>query len=109
MRLIVLPSAGRKAGYLGSSYYVGNFVGNMLWGWIADRLGRRPVLLMGVTFTIACELFFGFSQNFAWAIMARLMWGLLNGNIGVVKTYISEVGRSLHAVSIYIESLVADK
>lgn len=58
---------------------------------ISDRIGRRPVLLFGVTSTIACELFFGFSQNFTWAILARLLWGMLNGNIGVVKTYISEV------------------
>ena len=80
-------------------------MGSMLWGWIADRLGRRPVLLMGITFIIACELFFGFSQNFAWAILARLMWGLLNGNMVVVMTYISEVSRSLHAVSIHTDSV----
>lgn len=82
---------GHKAGYLGSSYFFGNFLGSLMWGWISDRLGRRPVLLFGVAATTACELLFGFSQNFSWAIIARFMWGILNGNIGVVKTYISEV------------------
>jgi len=61
-----------------------------MWGWLSDKLGRRPVLLFGVCATIACELLFGFSQNFAWAIVARFLWGILNGNIGVGKTYISE-------------------
>ena len=82
---------GNKAGYLGSAYFIGNFIGSLLWGWISDKIGRRPVLLMGMLGTLATELLFGFSQNFAWAIAARFLWGLLNGNLGVSKTYISEV------------------
>ena len=49
---------------------------------------------MGMLGTLATELLFGFSQNFAWAIAARFLWGLLNGNLGVAKTYISEVSGS---------------
>ena len=82
---------GHKAGYLGSAYFIGNFIGSLLWGWVSDRVGRRPVLLVGMCGTIASEILFGLSQNFTWAVIGRLMWGLLNGNIGVAKTYISEV------------------
>ena len=46
---------------------------------------------LGLVFTIGTELLFGFSQNFGWAVSARFMWGMLNGNLGVAKTYISEV------------------
>ncbi len=55
---------------------------------------------MGMLGTLATELLFGFSQNFAWAIAARFLWGLLNGNLGVSKTYISEVQNhtSIHIV-----------
>ncbi len=49
------------------------------------------MLLCGMCGLIASELLFGFSQNFAWAVGARLMWGFLNGNLGVAKTYIAEV------------------
>ena len=94
-----LPSlnhTGTKAGYLGSAYFVGSFTGSLLWGWISDKIGRRPVLLMGMLGTLATELLFGFSQNFAWAIAARFLWGLLNGNLGVAKTYISEVYIYIH-------------
>ena len=87
---------------MGSAYFIGNFVGSFLGGWLADRLGRRPILLVGVTATIIFELFFGFSQTFAWAIIARLLWGLLNGNIGVVKTYISEVSMFFFGCSYFI-------
>ena len=82
---------GQKAGYLGSAYFIGNFAGSMTWGWLSDILGRRPVMLLGVCGTIFSELLFGFSQNFGWAIAGRFLWGLLNGNLGVVKTYVSEV------------------
>lgn len=51
----------------------------------------RPAMLLGLCGTIFSITLFGFSQNFAWAVSARLLWGLLNGNIGVVKTYLSEV------------------
>lgn len=88
---VLFCCVGHKAGYLASSYFSGNLLGSFMWGWISDSVGRRPVLLFGVAATISCELLFGFSQNFTWAIIARLFWGLLNGNIGVAKTYISEV------------------
>ena len=90
--MYIFSYSGQKAGYLGSAYFVGSFTGSLLWGWISDKIGRRPVLLMGMLGTLATELLFGFSQNFAWAIAARFLWGLLNGNLGVAKTYISEVG-----------------
>ena len=40
----------------------------------------------------------GCSQNFSWALSARFLWGMLNGNLGVAKTFISEVRNSTHHV-----------
>jgi hypothetical protein len=34
---------------------------------------------------------FGFSINFAMAVISRFLWGFLNGNIGVSKTYMGEI------------------
>ena len=82
---------GKKAGYLGSAYFVGNFIGSFAWGWASDVFGRKRVMLIGLCGTIFSELLFGFSQSFGWAVAARFLWGLLNGNLGVGKTYISEV------------------
>ena len=83
--------SGKKAGYLASAYSVGSLAGSFLWGWISDRIGRRPVILFGLFGTIASELFFGFSQTYGWAIAARFLWGLLNANLGVGKSYVAEV------------------
>ena len=51
---------GRKAGFLGSAFFVGSFAGSLMWGWISDLWGRRPVLLMGICGTIFSQLLFGF-------------------------------------------------
>ena len=48
-------------------------------------------MILGMIGTIFSIALFGTSQNFAWAIAARFLWGLLNGNIGVAKTYMAEV------------------
>ena len=84
---------------MGGAYYLGNFIGSFVWGIVADKIGRRTVLLTGVCTIIGCELFFGFSQNMTWAVSARFLWGTLNGNVGVAKTYISEVS-TLASVSL---------
>ena len=82
---------GFKVGWLGSAYFMGSFFGSILWGWLSDRLGRRPCLLCGICGTIFAVLLFGFSTSFTQALTARFLWGLLNGNIGVAKTMMAEI------------------
>ena len=86
--------SGHKAGYLAGAFYVGTFVSNPFWGWLSDTWGRRPVLLLGVCGCISAEILFGFSQNFGWAMGARTLWGILNGNMfGTTKVYVTEVSK----------------
>ena len=48
-------------------------------------------MLLGLAGTIVCVSTFGFSSTFTMALTARFMWGLLNGNVGVGKTFLAEV------------------
>lgn len=61
------------------------------WGGLSDRLGRKPVLLMGCVGTILSLLTVGFSSNFALALFGRAIGGALNGNIGVIQTMVGEL------------------
>lgn len=62
-----------------------------LWGGLSDRIGRRPVLLMGCLGTMVSLLVVGFSMNFWMALFGRLLGGALNGNIGVIQTMVGEL------------------
>lgn len=82
---------GYKSGYMGAAFSIGSLLGNFMWGMISDSIGRRPTLLYGLLGTAISSLCFGFSPNYNVAIFFRFMWGFLNGNIGVSKTYMSEI------------------
>ena len=86
-----IKELGYKAGFLGSAFSLGSLCGNFMWGLAADRYGRRPALLGGLIGTVISAILFGFSPTFVVALLARFLWGFLNGNIGVSKTYIAEI------------------
>uniref|UniRef100_A0A7S1CJE9 Major facilitator superfamily (MFS) profile domain-containing protein n=1 Tax=Bicosoecida sp. CB-2014 TaxID=1486930 RepID=A0A7S1CJE9_9STRA len=84
-------SLGYEAGYLGSAYHVGALVASLVWGRLSDVYGRRPIIIIGLVGSFVSILGFGLAQSFGGALFARFMWGALNGNLGVVKTLLSEV------------------
>ncbi|KAJ2535074.1 hypothetical protein EV175_006955, partial [Coemansia sp. RSA 1933] len=63
----------------------------MQWGRLSDRIGRRPVLLIGLTGNLLAYITFGFAKSFWVALAARSFNGLLAGNVAVVKSIISEI------------------
>ena len=61
------------------------------WGRISDLYGRKPVVLLGLLGTVTATLAFGFSKSFTQALIARISAGLLNGNVGVIRTMVAEM------------------
>ncbi|KAF9137451.1 hypothetical protein BG015_002708 [Linnemannia schmuckeri] len=82
---------GFFCGLIASSFFFAQFCTSIFWGYMSDRYGRRPILLLGLCgSSIAC-IFFGLSKSLAWAIISRSMCGLLNGNVGVAKSMLGEI------------------
>lgn len=46
---------GYRAGILGSAFSAGSLLGNLIWGTVSDRFGRRPALLCGLLGTGKCN------------------------------------------------------
>ena len=65
-------------------------MGNLGWGVVADRVGRRPVLLCGVLGSGVLSCLFGFSRHYWTSVTLRFAWGLLN-TTGVSRTAVMEV------------------
>ncbi|KAM0254710.1 hypothetical protein ACHAQJ_006491 [Trichoderma viride] len=84
-----------QAGVLHASFTATQFLTAMMWGRIADskRMGRKTVLLIGLLGTSLSCLGFGFSTTFWQALLFRTIGGATNGNIGVMRTMISEIIR----------------
>ncbi|KAK5692366.1 hypothetical protein LTR97_010674 [Elasticomyces elasticus] len=84
-------NASFYAGLLISAFALAESLTGMYWGGLSDRLGRKPVLIMGCFGTIASLLIVGFSTSFWMALTGRFIGGALNGNIGVIQTMVGEL------------------
>lgn len=79
------------AGMLITAFAFAEFSTGMIWGRISDRIGRKPVLVMGLIGTALSMICFGFAKSLTSAIVARALGGLLNGNVGVLQTTVAEL------------------
>ncbi|KAI5058657.1 hypothetical protein GOP47_0026827 [Adiantum capillus-veneris] len=82
---------GAYAGYIGSALMFGRFLTSTIWGVIADRYGRKPVILIGTASIIIFNTMFGFSTNFWVALTTRFLLGICNGMLGAMGAYASEI------------------
>lgn len=79
------------AGILISAFSLCEAASGMFWGGLSDRIGRKPVMIMGCFGTMLSLLMVGFSRSFAFALVGRAVGGLLNGNIGVIQSMVNEL------------------
>ena len=79
------------AGMLITSFAFAEFSTGVIWGRISDRIGRKPVLIMGLVGTALSMVSFGFASSLPAAVLARALGGLLNGNVGVLQTTVAEL------------------
>ncbi|KAI5411100.1 protein ZINC INDUCED FACILITATOR-LIKE 1 [Lathyrus oleraceus] len=81
------------AGYVGSAYMVGRALTSIFWGMVADRYGRKPVVVIGIISVVIFNTLFGLCTSFWTAIIMRFALGGLNGLLGPMKAYSSEIFR----------------
>ncbi|OCK83304.1 putative MFS transporter [Lepidopterella palustris CBS 459.81] len=79
------------AGLLISAFALAEACTGMYWGGLSDRIGRKPVLLLGCAGTLLSLLIVGFAPGFWIALLGRALGGILNGNIGVIQTMVGEL------------------
>ncbi|KAL7950115.1 major facilitator superfamily domain-containing protein [Trichoderma barbatum] len=79
------------SGLLISSFSLAEALMGMYWGGLSDRIGRKPVLILGCVGTMLSMVMVGFASNIWIALVGRAIGGLLNGNIGVIQTMVGEL------------------
>ncbi|XP_058756077.1 protein ZINC INDUCED FACILITATOR 1-like isoform X2 [Vicia villosa] len=81
------------AGYVGSAYMLGRALTSILWGMVADRYGRKPAVIAGIISVVIFNTLFGLCKSFWMAVLMRFALGGLNGLLGPMKAYSSEIFR----------------
>ncbi|XP_024318948.1 protein ZINC INDUCED FACILITATOR-LIKE 1 isoform X3 [Brachypodium distachyon] len=87
---------GFYAGFVGAAYMLGRALTSTGWGVIADRIGRKPVIVFGIFSALLFNTLFGLSVNYWMAISTRFLIGSLNGLIGPIRAYAIEICRPEH-------------
>ncbi|WOG91048.1 hypothetical protein DCAR_0310296 [Daucus carota subsp. sativus] len=87
---------GYYAGFLSSSFMFGRALTSVLWGILADRYGRKPVIIFGTISVVIFNTLFGLSTSFWMAVSTRFLLGSLCGILGPMRAYATEVCRREH-------------
>lgn len=75
-------------------YPLGQFVGSPMLGGLSDRFGRKPVLMISLSFTTACYALIGIAldlRSFALLACALLLAGLAEANVVAAQSAIADV------------------
>lgn len=67
--------AGYYSGYIASAMMFGRLVSSFWWGQIADKWGRKPVVIIGCSSIAIFSISFGCSTNFELALISRFLLG----------------------------------
>ena len=72
-----------------------------VWGAVADRKGRKPVIITSCLLLGLFSAAFGFSVNFAMAVLFRLAVGLTNGKHCDVRCYMYRIAGNFREAEIF--------
>lgn len=88
---VTRASVAWHTGLIASIYMFALFVGAPLWGKISDRIGRRPVILLGLAGCVVALVSFGLTTKLWHAYAARAFGGALaSAVLPVALAYVSD-------------------
>lgn len=70
----------RWAGITGAVFSISQSLTAVPWGKASDKVGRKPIILIGLASTMCCFLIWGMSTSLPMAIAIRAIMGSGNGN-----------------------------
>ena len=85
-----LGATATVVGLLAASFPVAQLVSSPVWGYVSDRYGRRPALLVGLGASAFAYIVFGFAHTVWLLFLSRFVQGLGGGTTGVVQAYVAD-------------------
>lgn len=78
-------------GLLGSVFSLMQFVFSPIWGRWSDRIGRRPIILMGLVGSAVSYLALAQAESLALIFLARIIGGIAGANVPTAQAYIADI------------------
>ncbi len=72
-------------------YSLMQFIVTPFWGYVSDRIGRRPVLLMCMAGHVGAYVLLAFADTLTLLVLARLLGGFTAGNLAAAYAYITDI------------------
>ncbi|XP_048863134.1 solute carrier family 22 member 15 isoform X1 [Brienomyrus brachyistius] len=90
-----------KVNLAGSLFFAGVLIGNVLFGPLSDKIGRKPVFLIGLFFEVLFGYVTAFAPSYEVFAVSRLLVGIMNGGMGLVCFVLTQeyVGKSYWALT----------
>ena len=73
-----LGAGGTELGLLTASYAVMRLIFGPIWGGLSDRVGRKPILLIGILGYVITMVWFGLANTLWMLFAARILSGILS-------------------------------
>ncbi|KAI2636829.1 major facilitator superfamily domain-containing protein [Xylaria nigripes] len=81
------------SGLLVAAFPLAQCIISFPWGRLSDKYGRRYSILGGLFISAIANIGFGLSQSFGALLFWRILAGLANGNVSIMRTVTAEVVR----------------
>lgn len=78
-------------GLLATSYSLMQFLFSPIWGRWSDRIGRKPIILLGLMGSALSYLTLALAPSLAFLFMARIVGGAAGATIPAAQAYIADV------------------
>ncbi len=78
-------------GLITALYALGLVLFLPLWGWVSDRVGRRPVLLVSLLGTAFSFVLLAIADTLPTVLIARFLGGFFGASIGTAQAYMTDL------------------
>ncbi|KAF8321578.1 MFS general substrate transporter [Clavulina sp. PMI_390] len=91
LKISAPEDVGYYSGLIDSSFSLAQLFTIYFWSSLSNHIGRKPVIMIGVSGAALSAACFGFSTTLPQLLISRSIAGALSGNIAVVDSMLSEM------------------
>ncbi len=84
-------ATGFTIGLLATSFSLMQFIFAPVWGRVSDRIGRRPIILLGLLGSCLSYLAFGLASTLTTLFLARIFAGIAGANIPTAQAVVADL------------------